>query len=89
MYAYQAQQIEEQVCVFAYQVVGLTAEVYKVMEAAGWLVSSIDHVRHVRGEHKRSPVPANHSTPHRHTNQNTGPNFLELATSEIIILNAV
>lgn len=55
---HQAQQVEEQVCVFPDQVVRLTAQIHKVVEAAGWFVSSVDDVRHVRGEDEGGAVPA-------------------------------
>lgn len=56
MCAYQPQQVQEQVCVLPDQVVSLTAQVYKVMEAAGWFVSSVNDVRHVGCEHKGGAV---------------------------------
>lgn len=43
-------------CVFPNEIVGLTAQVYKVMETAGWLVTTVDNIRHVRRKHERSPV---------------------------------
>lgn len=58
---------------FADEVVGLTAQVHKVMETTGRFVSSVDDIGHVRGEHKRSTVPANHKYTQINTNQNTGP----------------
>lgn len=57
-WTHQAQQVEEQVCVFADQVVRLAAKIHKVVEAAGRFVSSVDDERHVRGENKRSAVSA-------------------------------
>lgn len=54
---HQAQQVEEQVCVFPDQVVRLTAQIHKVMEATGWFVSSVDDVRHVGGEDEWGTVP--------------------------------
>lgn len=58
MCAYQPQQVQEQVCVLPDQVVCLTTQVHKVMEAAGWFVSSVNDIRHVRGEHKGGAVSA-------------------------------
>lgn len=55
---YQPQQVQEQVCVLPDQVVRLTAQVHKVMEAAGWFVSAVNDVRHVRGKHKGGAVSA-------------------------------
>lgn len=55
---HQAQQVEEQVCVFADQVVRLAAKIHKVVEAAGRFVSSVDDERHVRGENKGGAVSA-------------------------------
>lgn len=43
---------------FSDQVVGFTAQIHKVMEATGRFVSSVDDVRHVRGEDKRDSVTA-------------------------------
>lgn len=51
-------QVEEQVCVFSDQVVCLAAQVHKVVEATGRFVSSIDDIRHVRGEDEGGAVPA-------------------------------
>lgn len=56
--SHQPQQVEEEVGVLADQVVGLAAQVDKVVEAAGGLVPPIDDVRHVRSENERCPVPA-------------------------------
>lgn len=55
---HQAQQVEEQVCVFPDQVVRLAAQVHKVVEATGRFVSSVDDIRHVGGEDEGGPVPA-------------------------------
>lgn len=43
--------------VLADQVVGLAAQVHKVVEAAGGFVPTVDDIRHVRGEDKGRPVP--------------------------------
>lgn len=56
--SHQPQEVEEEVCVLADQVVGLAAQVDKVMEAAGGLVPPVDDIRHVRSEDERRPVPA-------------------------------
>lgn len=64
---HQTQQVEEQVSVFPDQVVRLTAQIHKVVEATGRFVSSVDDERHVRGKHKGGAVPARHMT-HSHTN---------------------
>lgn len=56
--SHQPQQVEEEVGVFADQVVGLAAQVDEVVEAAGGLVPTVDDVRHVRSEDERCPVPA-------------------------------
>lgn len=56
-FSHQAQQVEEQVCVFPDHVVRLTAQIHKVMEATGWFVSSVDDVGHIGGEDERGPVP--------------------------------
>lgn len=45
--SHQAQKIEEEVGVLADQVVGLAAEINKVMETAGRLVPTIDDVCHI------------------------------------------
>lgn len=58
MCSHQAQQVEEQVCVFADQVVRLAAQVNKLVEAAGRFVSPVDDVRHVGGEDEGGAVPA-------------------------------
>lgn len=61
---YQAQQVQEEVRMLPDQVVCLTTQVHKVMEATGWFVSSVDDVRHVRGKDKGGAVSAqvtNHS----------------------------
>ncbi len=55
---HQAQQVEEQVCVFPDQVVRLAAQIHKVVEAAGRFVSSVDDIRHVGGEDEGGAVPA-------------------------------
>ena len=39
------------------EVIGLAAQVHKQLEAAGGPLASIDNIRHVRGQHKRGPVP--------------------------------
>jgi len=53
---HQAKQVKKQMCVFPNEIVGLTAQVHKIMEAAWWLVTSIDDICHVRRKHERSPV---------------------------------
>lgn len=45
-------------CVFADQVVRITAQIHKLMEAAGRLVAPVDDVRHVGGEDEGGAVPA-------------------------------
>ena len=55
---HQAQQVEEQVCVFADQVVRLAAQVHEVVEAARRFVSSVYDICHVRGEDEGGTVPA-------------------------------
>lgn len=44
-------------CVFPDQVVRLTTQIHKVVEATGRFVSSVDDVRHVGGEDERGAVP--------------------------------
>ena len=44
--------------VFPDHVVRLTAQIHKVVEATGRFVSSIDDVRHVRGEDEGGAVSA-------------------------------
>lgn len=39
------------------EVVGLTTQVYKQLEATGGTLASVDDVRHVRGQNERSAVP--------------------------------
>lgn len=41
----------------SYQVVGLTAEVHKQLETNCGLFTPINDICHVRGQHKRSPIP--------------------------------
>lgn len=48
--------------VLANEVVGLAAEVNKIMEAAGRLVTPVDDIRHVRGEDKGGTVPGPRGT---------------------------
>lgn len=55
---YQRQQVEKEVGVFAYQVVGLRAEVNKKLEATSGSLASIDDVGHVGGQDERCTVPA-------------------------------
>lgn len=51
------------VCLFSYQVVGLTAEVHKQLETNGGLFTSINDIGHVRGKHERkSPKTFNQAT---------------------------
>lgn len=42
---------------FADDIKRLTAEVHKVMKLRRWLVSSVNHISHVRGQDKRRAVP--------------------------------
>lgn len=68
---HQPQQVEEEVCVFPDQIVRLTAQVHKVMEATGGFVSSINDICHVRGEDKGGAVSAKVSNTVRQGNKNT------------------
>lgn len=42
---------------FADEVVGLAAQVYKQLKTAGGTLASIDDIRHVRGQNEWSSVP--------------------------------
>lgn len=55
--SHQGQQVEEQSRVFADQVVRLTAQVHKELEATGGTLAAIDDVGHVRGQDEGSTVP--------------------------------
>lgn len=55
--SHQRQQVEEQPGVLADEVVGLTTQVHKQLEATGGPLTSVDDVRHVRGQDEWSAVP--------------------------------
>jgi len=52
----QGEQVEEEAGVLADHVVRLRAQIHKQLETAGWPLTTIDHVRHVRGQDKGGAV---------------------------------
>ena len=59
-FTYHGKQGEKQIAVPSQDIEGLTTQVHKHLKLVAPLLTTFDHVRHVRRQHKSSAVPERH-----------------------------